>query len=99
MSKKKKKNKIDNMRKVLSKYESTLFKIAPPLRQSLGGSKLQHVCWMCYMVEYLIQEGEWAVANRWFGLIQGVLWAENIFTLEEISEDNKLMNLPGYRVK
>lgn len=92
---KKKKKKIDNMRKVLKEYQSNLFKIAPPLRQQNGGNQLQHVCWMCYMIEYLIQEREWAVANRWFGLIQGVLWSNDLYSLEQIREHNKLMEMPG----
>lgn len=40
------------------------------------------------MVEF-VREGRMEKANRWLGFVQGVLWANGIYTLEDFKEHNR----------
>jgi len=41
--------------------------------------------------EYLffVKEGRRRKANRWLGFVQGFLWANGIYTIEEMKEHNR----------
>lgn len=63
----------------------------PPKHAVQGGKKLNHAHWMAYEAKTVFIEVEVRIekANRWLGFIQGVLWAENVFTIEELKAHNR----------
>lgn len=52
--------------------------------------KLDHVLWMvCHLLDSdEAKDYSDAKRNRWLGWIQGVLWAEGIYTVEEQKQHN-----------
>jgi hypothetical protein len=44
---------------------------------------------MCHKLVDLVHRGEVEKANRWLGFIQGVLYCDGWFTLDEIRDHNK----------
>ena len=53
--------------------------------------KLCHVKWMCRQAMTFLP-GKADKANRWLGFIQGALWCEEVFSIEEMQEDNNTLN-------
>ena len=45
-----------------------------------------HLAWMCSESIKFVQEGHIEKAHRWLGFIQGVLWKEEAFTLNDLRE-------------
>ena len=85
----------DQMKEVLEFYRAKLFQMSAPQRESEGGNRLQHVCWMCHMAEHHLEEGKIEKANRWLGFIQGVLWCEGFFTIDEMRAHNSPVETPS----
>jgi len=55
-----------------------------------GGSKLEHAFSMINLIrEMPAQSKSSEKMHRWLGFIQGVLWCEGFFTLEELKEHNR----------
>lgn len=50
---------------------------------------LDHVEWMTKQIPDFLAAGRKEKANRWLGFIQGVLWAKEIYTIEEMKEHNR----------
>ncbi len=51
---------------------------------------ISHVLWMLYQIPQFIEtEDPEEKANRWLGFVQGVLWAKEIYTIEEMKEHNR----------
>jgi len=50
---------------------------------------LRHLEWMTKQIPKFITAGRKEKANRWLGFIQGALWADNIYTIEQMKEHNK----------
>jgi hypothetical protein len=49
---------------------------------------VKHARWMMvYMLEH--PEMEEDKANRWFGFLQGMLWAAGLFSISELKEHNR----------
>lgn len=46
----------------------------------------EHLAWMCSESIRFVQKGEIEKAHRWLGFIQGVLWKEGAFTLNDLRE-------------
>ena len=46
----------------------------------------KHLAWMCSESIKFVQKGEIEKAHRWLGFIQGVLWKEGAFTLNDLRE-------------
>ena len=62
------------------------------------GKPLQHTKWMCYEVEKMVDELElisecvrkdYSKINRWLGFIQGVLYCDGVYTIDEMREHNR----------
>jgi hypothetical protein len=51
--------------------------------------QLEHAAWMCTEVQKAIDAGERERAMRWFGFLQGVLWAHGIYAVNELREQNR----------
>ena len=54
-------------------------------------ASLAHVAWMCSEAIELVRNGRKEKAFRWLGFVQGVLWSEGIFGLE----DEKKHSMPN----
>lgn len=51
--------------------------------------KFSHVLWACDQVELFAKNGgDYEKLNRWFGWLQGVMWAYNLSTLNELRADS-----------
>jgi hypothetical protein len=55
----------------------------------LGEEKLGHCLGMLPQMEQFIKDNEMDKVFRWLGFIQGVLWVEGIYTLEEMRSHNR----------
>lgn len=76
------------MIEVLENYIRRL-NIIVPISESTGGTRLQHIRWMCERTKEFIKQDKLDKANRWLGFIQGVLWTRGIFSIDEIQGHNK----------
>lgn len=80
---------IEQIRQVVELYDSRLYPAAAPVPEQEGGSRLQHVRWMCQQIPKMLDEGHLEKVNRWLGFIQGVLWLENIYTIDQMRNHNR----------
>lgn len=51
--------------------------------------QLAHVCAMIPQMREFVAEGRLEKAFRWLGFVQGVLWANQIFILEDLKNHNR----------
>jgi hypothetical protein len=51
--------------------------------------QLEHTAWMCLEIQKALDAGERERAMRWFGFAQGVLWAQGIYAVNELREQNR----------
>lgn len=82
---------------VVARYKGVLeAKGNTPVRQSEASPdrdererKLDHVLWMAHHLESdEAKDYSDAKRNRWLGWMQGVLWAEGVYNLEEQKQHN-----------
>ncbi len=52
------------------------------------GEAIRHMLNMCDSMEKLLDEGRTEKAMRWLGFMQGVLWSQGSFSLNEMREHN-----------
>lgn len=45
--------------------------------------------WMCQKIMELVNNNEIEKANRWLGFVQGVFWATNVFSINEMRNQNR----------
>jgi len=45
--------------------------------------RMRHLCWMCTQIVAHVDENP-EKYDRWLGFIQGVLWAQDVFTIEQL---------------
>jgi hypothetical protein len=51
--------------------------------------QLEHVAWMCSEILRSLDEGQREQAMRWLGFTQGVLWAQGVYAVNEMREQNR----------
>jgi hypothetical protein len=51
--------------------------------------QLEHVAWMCTEIQRALGAGEREKAMRWLGFSQGVLWAQGVYAVNELREQNR----------
>lgn len=51
--------------------------------------QLEHVNWMCAEILAALAAGEREKAMRWLGFTQGVLWAQGVYAVNEMREQNR----------
>jgi len=51
--------------------------------------QLEHVAWMCTEIQAALAAGEREKAMRWLGFTQGVLWAQGVYAVNELREQNR----------
>lgn len=59
---------------------------ASPIR---GGSREQHLVFMCEYGVELVREGRHEKAFRWLGFVQGALWSMDLATVKELKNINR----------
>lgn len=52
-------------------------------------ARLAHVTWMCETAKGYVLMGDREKAMRWLGFIQGVLWSDNVKSIDDMKEDNR----------
>lgn len=50
---------------------------------------LAHFRFMCIEAQRFVDEGRIEKAMRWLGFLQGVLWARNFFTLDDLKNHSR----------
>lgn len=56
---------------------------------SMAGDNLKHVYGMLDQMEIMVDEGKMEKVFRWLGFVQGVLWTEGAYTLNELKDHNR----------
>ena len=51
--------------------------------------QLEHVAWMCGEILQALAAGDREKAMRWLGFTQGVLWAQGVYAVNELREQNR----------
>ena len=51
--------------------------------------QLEHVAWMCGEILAALSGGDREKAMRWLGFAQGVLWAQGVYAVNELKEQNR----------
>ncbi len=64
-------------------------KVYPLAEQSDYAETYKHILYMLWRIPWLIEAGRKEKANRWLGFVQGALWANDIYTIEEMKEHNR----------
>lgn len=52
-------------------------------------AKLNHVAWAIEQCRLFVTEGRMEKAFRWLGFIQGALWYEGIYTIDELANQSR----------
>ncbi|MBY0559889.1 hypothetical protein [Hyphomicrobium sp.] len=79
---------------VIDRYEKFLApKKLEPKRLTGKGviykERIGHLLYMCAEIRKFVAEGRMEKAFRWLGFIQGALWSDAHFTVEELALHNK----------
>lgn len=69
----------------------------PHIGERLGGRRLEtpkyetlgHAMWMCDQMRAFLRSGRFAKVYRWIGMVQGILFMNGVFSLEELKEHNR----------
>ncbi|MDO8507756.1 MAG: hypothetical protein Q7S53_04300 [bacterium] len=51
--------------------------------------RLQYLYAMCKKTKKLVEDGDVEKANRWLGFIQGSLWVDKVFTIDDMRDHNR----------
>lgn len=85
----------DKVREVLAIYRRKFEKMGVPKQKfsavqlPVTPSVLAHCHAMLDEVEIFIQEGRVEKAMRWLGFIQGCLWSQGMYNLEDLKNQNR----------
>lgn len=71
-------------------HDMVLRPLGAPISEKDGGSQFQHIRWMLKQLPQFIEEGKTDKINRWLGFIQGVLWLEEYFSIDDMRDHNKI---------
>ena len=63
--------------------------IEPIKEGKKSGRILNHLMWMTIEIPKLVEEDKMEKVFRWLGFLQGALWANGAFTLEELKNHNR----------
>ena len=79
----------EQIKEIAQRYDNKLFPLAGVINEAKGGSKFQHIRWMCQQIPIMVDAGQIEKANRWLGFIQGTLWTTNMYSIEEMRNHNR----------
>ena len=83
------------VREAVKKYREKLSHIYqakrfnPDSKPIYSWEQLDHVLWMLDLTEHFLDNMKTEKVFRWLGFIQGVLWSEGMYTINEIKEHNQ----------
>jgi hypothetical protein len=78
---------LEYVKNVASKYKELLilrYDVMPQLKGEMP-SKIKH---LCEMADKMQDMDDMEKACRWLGFMQGVLWTEDVFTIDDLREHN-----------
>ena len=78
----------ERMLEVLQMYADELSYVEPK-RENEGGTRREHLRWMCLEAQRHIEKNEMEKANRWLGFIQGSFWMFATYSIDEMREHNR----------
>ena len=78
---------------IIDNYQKTLKLLKPQrapydLRNPSHAEALGHAVHMCDQIKGLVAEKKLDKAHRWLGFLQGILWTQGIFTIDEMRAHN-----------
>lgn len=87
----------DKILEVVARYETLLSAYGDDAKRYdkyAGGNlgrvgRRQHLNYMTAEIRKFVAEGSTEKAFRWLGFMQGVLWADGHYTVEQLGEHNK----------
>lgn len=86
---------LDQINEIMAKYDNRLAEIDVEVKCCDGNCaraavRLAHIRWMCQQVIMMIkqQEPDTDKINRWVGFIQGVLYTDGIYSINDMRSDN-----------
>lgn len=82
------------MTEILDGYIKTfadlgIYEISDYTKVGDKSERLQYLHTMCKETKKLIEKGDIEKANRWLGFIQGGLWADQVFTIDDMRDHNR----------
>ena len=54
--------------------------------------RFAHYWWMCLQIEGFIEEGKSDKAMRWLGFLQGVLFSEVNYSIDDLKDGNRTLD-------
>jgi hypothetical protein len=79
---------VHQILRVVGHYEKNLAEKG--VEKKKNGSPLEHIRWMCFEIPDMVMMKGWEPkVNRWLGFIQGVLYSNKIYTIDEMRNHNK----------
>ena len=51
---------------------------------------LNHAYWMCQQTRVLIRQGRWSKAQRWIGMIQGLVFMGGLCSISQLKTHNRV---------
>lgn len=87
----------EKVTKVVKMYEKRLNELLETDRWD-GNAQLTHALGMCAQIQDLMGDDEREKAMRWLGFLQGVLYCNGIYTIEEMKTHNRVTkkDYPGH---
>jgi len=79
---------IDQIVKVCQEYDNEL-EVLCIVADKKSENSLEYIRWMIQQIPDFVKKGEIGKANRWLGFIQGVLWREEFYTIDEMRDHNR----------
>ena len=69
--------------------QDQIHKVCDLYTETLEDSTSERLMYVSTMLPKMKQFEDVEKAHRWLGFVQGVLWAEGIFTIDEMREHNR----------
>jgi hypothetical protein len=82
----------DQIKAVAAMYRDRLAPTAldrAACEEEVGRLMQTHVVWMCEQLPVLVDEDRLDKANRWLGFVQGFLWPNGFYTIDEMKDHNR----------
>lgn len=76
-------------KKILEACGIYVEELAPFSEDPHFAEQYKHMLWMLWQIPQFLSDGRKEKANRWLGFIQGALWADGVYTIEEMKEHNR----------
>ena len=82
----------EKVKSVVEYYRQQMHWIAPQeadkTKTITGEGAAEHVRWMLDRIDEFVDEGRIEKAFRWLGFVQGVLWLDGRFSIDEMRHHN-----------